>query len=182
MDNEKDVSASGSEQQNLTEHETPDLVQNQAPGRIQFTETAKPPRRESVAPILLPPVQAPSSEKKGGKGKIDESKNVNIDEHLMDHKDVAERYKSHINLEKPGESLGLTSQQAEELLVEHGRNVLTPSTKRHPFLKFLDNLTSLFNLLLIFAGVLEYILLGIDYKNNFQNVSTFQKFPNPFVD
>jgi hypothetical protein len=34
-----------------------------------------------------------------------------------------------------------------------------------------DKLKNLFNVLLIVAGILEYILLGIDYKDNFQNVS-----------
>jgi hypothetical protein len=51
--------------------------------------------------------------------------------------------------------------------------VLSPPKKRHPILKYLDSLTSLFNLLLILAGVLEYVLLGIDFKDNFQNVSVF---------
>ena len=34
-----------------------------------------------------------------------------------------------------------------------------------------DSLTSLFNLLLILCGVLEYVLLGVDYHANFANVS-----------
>ena len=89
----------------------------------------------------------------------------------MLHHEVAERYKTSINLVKPEESLGLTGQQAEQLLHEHGPNILTPPKKRHPLLKYLDCLRSLFNLLLILAGILEYILLGIDFKDNFQNVS-----------
>jgi hypothetical protein len=105
-----------------------------------------------------------------------EKKNVNVDEHLMSHQDVADRYKTKINLGKPGDSLGLTTQQAEQLLVEHGPNILTPPSRRHPFLKYLDCLRSLFNLLLILAGILEYILLGISFKNNFENVSVILLF------
>jgi sodium/potassium-transporting ATPase subunit alpha len=96
---------------------------------------------------------------------------VDINEHLMAHQDVADKYKTRISMEKPGESLGLTTQQAEQLLLEHGPNILTPPSKRHWILKFWDCLSSLFNLLLILAGCLEYILLGINFKDNFQNVS-----------
>jgi len=37
-------------------------------------------------------------------------------------------------------------------------------------MKFIHCLTSLFNLLLIFAGILNYILLAVDPKNNKVNV------------
>ncbi|CAK7237106.1 hypothetical protein SBRCBS47491_009864 [Sporothrix bragantina] len=67
---------------------------------------------------------------------------------------IAEQYQARIDLNAPGTSHGLSSAQAEKLLRTYGRN---------------DYLTNLFNLLLIVAGVLEYILLGIDYKDNFQN-------------
>ncbi|KXN92000.1 Sodium/potassium-transporting ATPase subunit alpha-1 [Leucoagaricus sp. SymC.cos] len=36
-------------------------------------------------------------------------------------------------------------------------------------MKFIDRLLTMFNLLLIVAGILEYILLGIDFKANFAN-------------
>jgi sodium/potassium-transporting ATPase subunit alpha len=98
-------------------------------------------------------------------------KHVDINEHLLPHRQVAEQYKTKINMEKPDASLGLTSQDAADLLLHHGPNTLTPIKKRSAWLKYWDSLTTLFNLLLMFAGVLEYILLGIDYKNNFQNVS-----------
>jgi sodium/potassium-transporting ATPase subunit alpha len=157
--------------------------------RIQFTPTVKPDRTRPVSgeedvstfvvPIRrrhqsvasIPQVISEKDKDRRKREKEEEKKNVNIDEHLMAHQDVAERYKTRINIEKPGESLGLTSQQAEQLLHEHGPNVLTPPKKRHPFLKYLDCLSSLFNLLLILAGILEYILLAIDFKDNFQNVS-----------
>jgi len=144
--------------------------------RIQFTPTVKPGRtrhHNEGVPHRRPSIPSIISEKEKvqRKREQEEEKNVIIDEHLMAHQDVAERYKTRINMEKPGESMGLTSQQVEQLLHEYGPNVLTPPKKRHPFLKYLDCLRSLFNLLLILAGILEYILLGIDYKDNFQNVS-----------
>lgn len=146
--------------------------------RIQFTPTVRPDRsrqarRDEGVPARRPSIPRVVSEKEEEKRRKleEEEKNLNIDEHLMTHQDVAERYKTRINMEKPGESMGLTVQQVEQLLQEYGPNVLTPPKKRHPFLKYLDCLRSLFNLLLILAGLLEYILLGIDYKDNFQNVS-----------
>jgi sodium/potassium-transporting ATPase subunit alpha len=155
--------------------------------RIQFTPTVRPDRTrprgdEGVLAFATPPTRRPSiprvvSEKeKDQRKREEEEKTVKIDEHLMDHQDVAERYKTRINMEKPGDSMGLTNQQVEQLLREYGPNVLTPPKKRHPFLKYLDCLRSLFNLLLILAGILEYILLGIDYKDNFQNVSVMSIF------
>jgi sodium/potassium-transporting ATPase subunit alpha len=152
--------------------------------RIQFAPSVRPGRRpgigedDAIAPIAqrrqsvqsIPQVVS-EQEKIRRKREQEEEKNVNIDEHLMKHQEVADRYKTRINLDKPGDSQGLTAQQVEQALQEQGLNVLTPPKKRHPFLKYLDCLRSLFNLLLILAGILEYILLGIDFKDNFQNVS-----------
>lgn len=177
-----------------------EMTQNSAHGgdhRIQFTPTVKPDRTrpsgkedvsifvppsrrsQSVGSIIrrpqsiasIPPIIPKKQKDRRKQEKEEEKKHVDINEHLMAHQDVAERYKTKINMEKPGESLGLTTQQAEQLLLEHGPNVLTPAKKRHWILKYWDCLSSLFNLLLILAGFLEYILLGIDFKDNFQNVS-----------
>ena len=175
------------------------VTQNPAPGgdqRIQFAPTVRPseqrkrpagadddqhgislapsttlPRRSSVNSV--PPVITEKEKERREREKEAKEKHVDIDEHLLPHNDVAERYKTQINMNRPGDSSGLTSAQAEEMLAHHGLNVLTPPKKRHPILKFLDCLRSLFNLLLIFAGILEYILLGINYQENFQNVSAY---------
>jgi sodium/potassium-transporting ATPase subunit alpha len=126
-------------------------------------------RQSSIASI--PQVVSEKEKDRRKREKEEEKKHVDIDEHLMPHLAVAERYETRINMEKPAESLGLTDQKAEQLLREHGLNQLTPPKKRHPILKYLKCLSSLFNVLLILAGILEYILLGINYKDNFQNVS-----------
>lgn len=153
-----------------------------APTRIQFIPSARPERPvrpdEQGIPIKgrtlsvasIPQVVSVKEKDRLRREQEFEKKNVDIDEHLLPHEQVAERYKTKINMTKPEESFGLTTEQAQALLQEHGPNVLTPPKKRHPFLKYLDCLSSLFNLLLILAGVLEYILLGINYKDNFQNV------------
>jgi sodium/potassium-transporting ATPase subunit alpha len=184
----------------LSEKNAVEMTQNSAHGgdhRIQFTPTVKPDRtrlsgKEDVSTFVppsrrsqsvgsitrrpqsivsIPPVISKKQKDRRKRENEEEKKHVDINEHLMAHQDVAERYKTRINMEKPGESLGLTTQQAEQLLLEHGPNVLTPPKKRHWILKYWDCLSSLFNLLLILAGFLEYILLGIDFQDNFQNVS-----------
>jgi len=192
MDGEKDLSEHKPLPTNALGESVLEVTQNPAHGgdhRIKFTPTVKPDRtrpvngEEDVSTFVNPITRRPQSvtsipqvisvkdKDRRKREKEQEKKNVNIDEHLMAHQDVAERYKTRINMEKPGDSFGLTSQQVEQLLHEHGPNVLAPPKKRHPFLKYLDCLSSLFNLLLILAGILEYILLAIDFKDNFQNVS-----------
>ena len=170
--------------------ETPQNAEKGTGQRIQFIPTARPDRgrplvgkeddssfvppikRRSVSVHSIPQVISKKDKHRRKKEKELETKQVDIDEHLMPHQEVAERYKTSINLKKADESLGLTSQQAEQTLRDHGPNILTPPKTRHPFLKYLDCLSSLFNLLLILAGILEYILLGVNYKENTQNVST----------
>lgn len=169
--------------------------------RIQFIPTAKPERdsrpgikdegtlfvpssrrSQSVSSVTqrgrrqsnvsIPPVISAKQKARHKQEKEEEKKHVDINEHLMPHLEVAKRYHTRIDMAKPGDSQGLTTEEAAQGLLEHGPNILTPPSKRHWILKFWDCLKSLFNLLLILAGVLEYILLGIDFKDNFQNVSS----------
>jgi sodium/potassium-transporting ATPase subunit alpha len=204
MDHEKDVSdekslpatTPGEEPgEALREKMTEEAAQD-ADQRIQFVPSAFPDRgrpehkegdisayaahhvrRSSRAQsiVSIPQVVSQTDKQRRKREKDEEKKHVDLDEHLMTHEEVAERYKTKINMDKPDDSLGLTGEQAAQLLEQHGLNILTPPSRRHPFLKYLDCLTSLFNLLLIFAGILEYILLGINFHDNFQNVSTFDQ-------
>ena len=184
MDNEKDPSTFD-EKGDLPEPEPIGVAEP----KIQFSETVRPdrgrpsrgpddivalPRKRSLSRasrVSIPQVLSEKDKKRRQREDEQEKKHVNITEHLMSHEDVASKYETNVNLLKPGDSAGLTSQQVEQLRLQYGLNVLTPPKKRHPFLKYLDYLSSLFNLLLIVAGVLEYILLGISFKDNFQNVS-----------
>jgi sodium/potassium-transporting ATPase subunit alpha len=108
-----------------------------------------------------------SEEPAGGKKK--EEKQVDIDEHRLTLDGLAQKFNTTFDSAKPGASKGLTAKDAEERLARDGRNVLTPPKRKSAFRKFLDCLSSLFNILLILAGVLEYILLGIDFENNKAN-------------
>jgi sodium/potassium-transporting ATPase subunit alpha len=190
MDPEKQDANGKSPSHEISGENAPEMTQNSTAGgelRIQFIPTVKPPPSKadyeasaSIAPIArrrasatsIPQVISEKEKKTREREKAAEKRNVNIEEHLLPHQTVATRYHTRINEEKPGESLGLDAGQVEELLQVHGRNVLTPPKKRHPFLKYLDYLLSLFNLLLIVAGALEYILLGINFHANFQNVGS----------
>jgi sodium/potassium-transporting ATPase subunit alpha len=89
----------------------------------------------------------------------------------MTPQECANKYNTHIDAVKASDSQGLTAQQAANVLLETGPNRLTPPKRRHPILKYLDCVVKLFNLLLILAGILDYILLAIDFEANFANVS-----------
>ena len=182
----------------LVKDEISEVVQNTVSGgelRIHFTPSVRPDRIRTVygekaavtstdgttrrrSVTSIPPVPIEKEKRGHDGGKEEDKKNVDIDEHRMSPQEVADRYNTRINLEKPSDSRGLTSQESEQLLLDHGKNFLTPPKKRHPILKFLDYLRSLFNLLLILAGILEYILLGINFKSNFQNVSYISSLSN----
>ncbi|TPX40659.1 hypothetical protein SeLEV6574_g06497 [Synchytrium endobioticum] len=95
---------------------------------------------------------------------------VDVSEHLMPVDQVAAKYGTGINSQHPAESPGLTNEEAQVRLERDGPNQLTPPTKRHWVLRFLDILLGLFNLMLLISGVAAYILYGIDPVNNFQNV------------
>ncbi|KAH6665831.1 hypothetical protein B0J14DRAFT_492032 [Halenospora varia] len=113
----------------------------------------------------IPPVYTATERGRRKREAENEKKNVNIDEHLLPHSHVAQRYSTNINLEKPGESHGLSTAEAEESLKAHGPNILTPPKKRHPVLVFLGFVTSLFNLLLI--TYLGAILIAVAFINAF---------------
>ncbi|KAG0079652.1 hypothetical protein BGZ90_002033 [Linnemannia elongata] len=93
-------------------------------------------------------------------------KTLDITEHLFPVEEIAARHGVHIDLQKAGNSQGLTTAAATERLAENGPNILSPPKQISPFMKFFHCLTSLFNLLLILAGVLNYILLAVDPKEN----------------
>lgn len=85
--------------------------------------------------------------------------------------EIAARHNVSIDLLKAGNSQGLSTAAATERLAENGPNVLSPPKQVSPFMKFFHCLTSLFNLLLILAGILNYILLAVDPVANKVNVS-----------
>ncbi|KAI7896318.1 uncharacterized protein EV154DRAFT_493008 [Mucor mucedo] len=139
--------------------------------KIKFAKVHRPERTRTIQTMETTGSRRPSisAPKRPSRKDKPEKKNVDITEHLLTPEECADKYNTLIDLKKAGESQGLTAQQAANVLLETGPNVLTPPKRRHPFLKYIDCVLSLFNLLLILAGILDYILLAIDYKANFAN-------------
>ncbi|VDC02481.1 unnamed protein product [Peniophora sp. CBMAI 1063] len=107
-------------------------------------------------------------EKKGKSDEGDDS-NVDIREHQLSLVELAETLKTSFEPKNPSTSYGLTADDAAARLLADGPNMLTPPKKKSALRKYLDCLLNLFNIILIIAGCLEYILLGVDFKDNFAN-------------
>ncbi|EFP77177.2 hypothetical protein PGT21_010835 [Puccinia graminis f. sp. tritici] len=103
------------------------------------------------------------------KAKALEGVSADISEHKLSPAKVAEAMGTSINLGNPSASSGLTAEEAQARLARDGPNQLTPPKKKSALRKYFDALLSLFNVLLILAGVLEYVLLAIDFENNKAN-------------
>ncbi|KAF9557188.1 aminophospholipid-transporting P-type ATPase [Agrocybe pediades] len=99
----------------------------------------------------------------------DDGKNVDIHEHQLNFERLQDELKTAFDTKDPGQSFGLTSDEAKARLKKDGPNVLTPPKKKSAFRKFLERLFTMFNILLMIAGVLEYGLLGFGFKQNFAN-------------
>ncbi|KAF9148587.1 hypothetical protein BG015_009667 [Linnemannia schmuckeri] len=138
------------------------MASNQGPSeqKLEFSEPLAMTRTRTT------PAHAPAAAS-GEKGKkATKEKALDITEHLFPVEEIAARHNVSIDLQKAGNSQGLTTAAATERLAENGPNVLSPPKQISPFMKFFHCLTSLFNLLLILAGVLNYILLAVDPKQN----------------
>ncbi|KAI9433924.1 aminophospholipid-transporting P-type ATPase [Lactarius indigo] len=94
---------------------------------------------------------------------------VDITEHSLPIHEVESSLSTSFNWADPAQSRGLTAAEAEARLARDGPNALTPPKKKSAFQKYIDCLRSMFNIILIISGVLEYILLGIDFHDNIQN-------------
>ncbi|KAI8827006.1 uncharacterized protein EV422DRAFT_549544 [Fimicolochytrium jonesii] len=95
---------------------------------------------------------------------------VDISEHMLSIEDIQKKYNVSVDPAKPAASAGLSTAEAQKRLTEQGLNQLSPPKKRHPFLKFMDHLLGLFNLMLLAAGIAAYILFGIDTVGNKPNL------------
>ncbi|KAJ2464043.1 hypothetical protein GGI02_005090, partial [Coemansia sp. RSA 2322] len=143
------------------------------PRTITFTadENANDQRAAHLQNLRTFPSREVSSEKTAVKSEAEAGKkNVDITEHLLSLDEVCERFNVQANADRPQDSFGLSASQAADLLATNGPNTLTPPKKKSSLRKFFICVTSLFNLMLIAAGILEYILLGIDYENNKANI------------
>lgn len=145
-------------------------VRHARPG-IAFAEPA--PHKPPVAEAPAQPPQGPSAEEAAKLAEAKEkAKALDLTEHMMSVEEVAAKYSTAVDAAAPARSPGLTAAEAAKRLVEYGPNALTPPKKRSPILRYLDFLMGLFNLLLIGAGVLTYVVYAVDPANNYQNVYT----------
>ncbi|KAI0737979.1 aminophospholipid-transporting P-type ATPase [Daedaleopsis nitida] len=103
---------------------------------------------------------------KGGDAQLD---GVDIQAHKLALKDLQTELDTSFDAKDPSISTGLSTDEAKARLSRDGPNVLTPPKKKSALRKYYDCLMTMFNILLIIAGILEYILLGIDFKDNFPN-------------
>ncbi|KAF9408941.1 hypothetical protein BGZ94_002142, partial [Podila epigama] len=97
-------------------------------------------------------------------------KAVDITEHLFPIGEIAARLGVSIDAAKASNSKGLESTVASQRLAENGPNILSPPKQVSPFVKFIHCLTSLFNIMLVVAGILTYILVAVDPEGNKINI------------
>ncbi|OLY84255.1 Sodium/potassium-transporting ATPase subunit alpha-1 [Smittium mucronatum] len=94
------------------------------------------------------------------------AKNVDIVEHNMDISSVAKKFSSIIDFDNIPGSHGLDLSFVEQRLATDGPNILTPPKSKSAFELYFECLNNLFNLLLILAGILQFVLLAINYHEN----------------
>ncbi|KAG0056105.1 hypothetical protein BGZ83_006366 [Gryganskiella cystojenkinii] len=142
-----------------------DAIQQQP--KLEFSEPLKMTRTRTVpannntnAPVLS------EKEKEKREAIAKKEKALDITEHMFPIEDIAARHGVSIDVAKAANSKGLDSAVAAQRLIENGPNILSPPKQVSAFVKFFRCLTSLFNLLLILAGILNYILLAVDPKGN----------------
>ncbi|KAK9728457.1 hypothetical protein K7432_001060 [Basidiobolus ranarum] len=139
--------------------------------RVVFQDLEKPSRNQEFNAIPAGTPQekessTPKVVKEAPKGK----KDLDITEHLMTIDQISQKYNTFVNTTKPAESTGISLDQAAKGLVEYGHNILTPPKTKHPIILYLECVAGLFNLLLILAGILQYVLLAIDPVENQANI------------
>ncbi|KAI9099834.1 hypothetical protein DFS34DRAFT_648779 [Phlyctochytrium arcticum] len=135
---------------------------------------AEPPKPQAQVPDSKPAptykVEDASQKKDHAADEKKAEKSLDISEHMLTIEQVEKKYNVKVSIDKPSQSPGLSSEDAARRLVEQGPNQLSPPKRRHPFLKFMDHLLGLFNLMLLAAGIASYILLAIDFEGNKPNL------------
>ncbi|KAG0015482.1 hypothetical protein BGZ82_001394 [Podila clonocystis] len=133
---------------------------------LKLTRTKTKPTEPIQPTTATLPVDSGNEKEKGKDGKPAKEKQLDITEHLFPIEEIAARHGVSIDVAKPASSQGLSADVAAQRLLENGPNILSPPKQISPFMKFFHCLTSLFNLLLILAGILNYVLLAVDPKGN----------------
>ncbi|KAJ2913576.1 hypothetical protein MD484_g6844, partial [Candolleomyces efflorescens] len=99
----------------------------------------------------------------------DEQAQKEIHEHKLPLESLSQEVGVSFDVKDPARSAGLSLEEAKARLARDGPNILTPPKKKSGLRKFLERLFTMFNILLMVAGLLVYILLGVQFKENFQN-------------
>ncbi len=110
-------------------------------------------------------------ERTGGKGAAGA-----FSEHMHPLEVIAGNYSTHIDIQDPTKSRGLTSAKAAEVLEEFGPNALTPPPRIPHWLLFLLQFTNLLMVLLLITATLCIILFLVDmsvYTNLYLGVLLF---------
>ncbi|KAJ3017561.1 hypothetical protein HKX48_003484 [Thoreauomyces humboldtii] len=140
------------------------------PQQAAAISPAKPTFAIEEHPQVAPAkTDAPAGPAAASKAKS-EAESVDIIEHMLSLEDIQKKYDVVVSPAKPASSPGLTSAEAAKRLTEQGLNQLSPPKRRHPFLKFMDHLLGLFNLMLLASGIVSYILLAVDFESNKSNL------------
>jgi magnesium-transporting ATPase (P-type) len=94
-------------------------------------------------------------------------------EHLMQLDDIVLKYETQVNSEVPTHSQGLSDKQVTSRTNEYGENKLKPLKRTAWYLKLIECITGVFNVLLIVAGLATlslYWFNPIEYFNNVQYI------------
>ncbi|KAF9280727.1 hypothetical protein BGZ68_007049 [Mortierella alpina] len=121
-------------------------------------------------PIELVPAKELENKDEDKDIAVKKDKTLDITEHLFPVEEIAARHAVSIDTANVSNSRGLDSQVASQRLALNGPNILSPPKQVSPLIKFIHCLTSLFNLLLILAGVLTYALVAVDPEANRINI------------
>ena len=99
-------------------------------------------------------------EKTGGKGAAG-----SYTEHMFPLEELAQKFQTHIDFDKPTNSRGLTSAKATELLALYGPNALTPPPEMPHWLLFLLQFTNLLMILLQVTAIACFAIYGAQPSN-----------------
>ncbi|KAI8613851.1 P-type cation-transporting ATPase [Chytriomyces sp. MP71] len=88
------------------------------------------------------------------------------DDHLLTFEQLMQRHHTAFDHIKPANSKGLTVAEASKRLAENGQNILTPPKTKSALVLYIECLLSVFNVMLIFCAVAEFVVYGIDPADN----------------
>ncbi|KAJ3002423.1 UNVERIFIED_CONTAM: hypothetical protein HDU68_006234, partial [Siphonaria sp. JEL0065] len=95
-----------------------------------------------------------------------DNKKLDIDEHLLSFKELIDRHKTEFDPKKPQASRGLSDSEAKRRLDENGPNILSPPKKKSPIYLYMECLLNAFNIMLVFCGIAQFVVYGIDPADN----------------